>query len=180
MKTLLHVGCGPLNISSIPFITDPENWKEYRLDIDMEHEPDFLCSMTDMKCVPDNSIDCVYSSHNIEHLFPFQVPIALSEFYRVLREGGTLIATCPDVEAVARHIIDKGLIAPAYYLDEDVSINALDMLYGWTEATQNGNHFMAHKCGFTKESLEHELKCADFDCVKVYTADFDLVSIATK
>ena len=87
MKIFLHVGCGHLNKSScLGFEND--NWKEIRLDIDKNVNPDIVGTLTDMKSVETGSVDAVYSSHNIEHIFPHEVPIALREFYRVLKEDG--------------------------------------------------------------------------------------------
>ena len=79
MKTFLHVGCGRLNKSNcLGFESD--DWDEIRLDIDKEVEPDIIGTLTDMNAVETASVDAVYSSHNIEHIFPYEIPIALKEF----------------------------------------------------------------------------------------------------
>ena len=36
-----------------------------------------------MSQVKSESVDAIYSSHNIEHIFPHEVPIAFREFHRV-------------------------------------------------------------------------------------------------
>ena len=87
MKTFLHVGCGLQNKSSC-FGFNNDNWKEIRLDIDKNVNPHIVGTLTDMQSVVTGSVDAVYSSHNIEHIFPHEVPIALSEFHRVLKEDG--------------------------------------------------------------------------------------------
>ncbi|MDO8705893.1 MAG: methyltransferase domain-containing protein [Sulfuricaulis sp.] len=56
--------------------------------------------MTDMSAVATGSVDAVYSSHNIEHLYPHEVPVALAEFRRVLRGDGLLVIACPDLQSV--------------------------------------------------------------------------------
>ena len=43
------------------------------------------------------SVDAVFSSHNIEHLYPHEVPLALKEFMRVLKPDGFVLMTCPDL-----------------------------------------------------------------------------------
>ena len=87
----LHVGCGSSNKRHTPFAN--RSWHEIRLDINPEVQPDVVGTMTDMESVMDSSVDAVYSSHNIEHLYPHEVPIALAEFYRVLKpEGFVLLA----------------------------------------------------------------------------------------
>ena len=53
--------------------------------------------MTEMESVMDSSVDAVYSSHNIEHPFPHEVPIALAELYRVLKPDRFVLLTRPDL-----------------------------------------------------------------------------------
>ena len=98
MPVFLHVGCGPKHKDRTPFAS--QNWREIRLDIDSAVQPDVIGTMTDMKAVRDASVDAVFSSHNIEHLYPHEVPIALAEFYRVLKPDGFVLLTCPDLQSV--------------------------------------------------------------------------------
>ena len=58
MKTLLHVGCGPEYKSDIKGF-DNDNWKEIRLDIDEDVNPDIVGTLTDMKLVETGSVDAV-------------------------------------------------------------------------------------------------------------------------
>ena len=44
--------------------------------------------------VPDNSFDFVHSSHCLEHMV--DVPVALSNWARVLKPGGHIVVTVPD------------------------------------------------------------------------------------
>ena len=81
MQKFLHVGCGPKRkAQTTPGFNTPE-WDEVRFDIDESVQPDVLGTMTDMKAVADASMDAVFSSHNIEHLYPHDVPVALNEFF---------------------------------------------------------------------------------------------------
>jgi len=50
------------------------------VDINGLNEPDIIGSMTDMSAVGSASMDALFSSHNIEHLYPHQVFLALLEF----------------------------------------------------------------------------------------------------
>ena len=85
MKTFLHVGCGPQYKSQIKGF-DNENWKEIRFDIDEKVNPDIVGTLLDMSAVEAGSVDAIYSAHNIEHVFPHEVPIVLREFHRVLKD----------------------------------------------------------------------------------------------
>jgi predicted SAM-dependent methyltransferase len=85
MKTFLNVGCGPKDESQIKGF-DNDDWREIRFDIDENVNPDIVGTLTDMKLVETGSVDAIYSSHNIDHIYPHEVLIALKEFYRVLNE----------------------------------------------------------------------------------------------
>jgi hypothetical protein len=158
MKKFLHVGCGPQYKDSLKGFKD---WQEIRFDIDPEVKPDILGSLTDMSAVEDKSVEALYSSHNIEHLYPHEVPIAIAEFYRVLKEDGFVVITCPDLQSVAKEIANGKLIE-ALYESPMGPISALDILYGHVGAIRGGNTYMAHKCGFTFPVLSGLFREAGF------------------
>jgi len=160
MKTFLHVGCGPQNKSSCLGF-DNDNWKEIRLDIDKNVNPDIVGTLTDMKSVETGSVDAVYSSHNIEHIFPHEVPIALSEFYRVLKEDGIVVITCPDLQGAGEALAQDKLFETLYE-GHDGPVTAFDVLFGHRETTAGGNIFMVHKGGFTYSTLDRAFYEAGF------------------
>jgi len=160
MKTFLHVGCGPQNKSScLGFNND--NWKEIRLDIDKNVNPDIVGTLTDMKLVETGSVDAVYSSHNIEHIFPHEVPIALREFYRVLKEDGIAVISCPDLQSVCEAVAQDKLLEPLYE-SHSGPICPIDILYGSRKMIAKGNEYMAHKGGFTYSTLNRAFFEAGF------------------
>ena len=152
MKTFLHVGCGPQNKSQIKGFNN-DNWKEIRFDIDKNVNPDIVGTLTDMKLVDTGSVDAVYSSHNIEHIYPHEVPIALKEFYRVLKDDGIVVITCPDLQSVCEAVVEDKLLEPLYETSEGDKISPIDILYGWRLPIAEGNEYMAHKGGFTYSVL---------------------------
>ena len=164
MKTFLHVGCGPKSKNSTTKGFASEQWQELRFDIDESVNPDIVGTMTDMSQVKDASVDALFSSHNIEHLYPHEVPVALAEFKRVLKPGGFVVITCPDLQSVCALVAEDKLTDEAY-LSPAGPIAPIDILYGHRPAMANGNVFMAHRCGFTKKVLTGSLQAAGFDMV---------------
>jgi predicted SAM-dependent methyltransferase len=164
VKTFLHVGCGPKSKNSTTKGFASEQWQELRFDIDESVNPDIVGTMTDMSQVKDASVDALFSSHNIEHLYPHEVPVALAEFKRVLKPGGFVIITCPDLQSVCALVAEDKLTDEAY-LSPAGPIAPIDILYGHRPAMANGNVFMAHRCGFTKKVLTGSLQAAGFDMV---------------
>lgn len=181
MPTFLHVGCGqqPKGATTRAF-ADPE-WMEVRFDIDPSVEPDIVGSMTDMSAVPDASMDAIFSSHNIEHLYAFEAAIALREFARVLKPEGFAVITCPDIQAVAALVAEGKLLEPAYH-SASGPIAPIDILYGHRPALARGHSFMAHKTGFTRKVLAQTLQASGFGSViaRSRPACFDLWAAATR
>ena len=92
----MYVGCGPTDKTGLKGFNS-DDWKEIRLDIDNSVQPDIVGTLTDMNGVETASVDAVYSSHNIEHVYAHEVQTALGEFYRVLKPDGIVVVTCPDL-----------------------------------------------------------------------------------
>lgn len=181
IRTVLHVGAGGAGIVNMPQAFYSDEWKELRLDIDPATLPDIVGSMLDMPAVADESVDAIYSSHNIEHVYAHEVPVVLNEFLRVLKPDGFLVVTCPDLQSVARLVAEDRLIDVAY-VSPAGPITPLDILYGLRLALAQGNHYMAHKCGFTLNVLLGTLQGQGFHSVvgKKRPAAFDLWAVASK
>jgi len=161
MPVFLHIGCGQNRKARTTRAFNIPQWQELRLDIDPAVAPDIVGSMTDMRAVADGSVDAIYSSHNIEHLYPHEVPLALAEFHRVLKPEGFAVVTCPDLQAVAELVAQDKLLQPAYQSPAG-PIAPLDILYGHRPALARGNLFMAHRTGFTLNSLIQTFGAAGF------------------
>jgi predicted SAM-dependent methyltransferase len=181
LKTFLHVGCGRQRKDATTQGFNTPDWNELRLDIDETVEPDIVGSMTDMSAVADGSVDAVFSSHNIEHLYAHDVPLALAEFLRVLKPDGFVVITCPDLKSVCALVADDKLTEAAY-ISPAGPIAPLDILYGHRASMQSGNLHMAHRSGFTEKVLGATLGVAGFAAVATLArpANFDLWAIASK
>jgi len=161
MKKLLHVGCGQKTIKNTTKGFNDDSWIETRFDIDPKVRPDIIGSMTDMTNIGDSEFDALFSSHNIEHLFPTDVPIALGEFRRILKPKGFLVLTCPDLQSVCELVAEDKLTEPAYESPSG-PIAPIDIIYGHRASIARGNHFMAHRCGFTEKVLQATTSEAGF------------------
>lgn len=181
MKTFLHIGCGQLRKNQTTQEFAKPQWDEVRVDIDPTVRPDVLGSMTDMGVVQSESADAIFSSHNIEHLYAHEVPIALAEFFRVLKDDGYAVITCPDLRSICKLVAEDKLTDVAYQSSLG-PIAPIDMLFGHRPAIELGNHFMAHRCGFTERHLVESLKNAGFQSIAslTYPHRFDIWVIATK
>lgn len=183
-KIVLNVGCGPRLPDKLAPLFRAPGWREVRLDIDPNVQPDIVGSLTDMSAVAAGSCDAVWSSHNLEHLYAYEVPKALAEFRRVLKPDGFLLITLPDLQQVAKVIADGKpdavLIRTRINGEEGPPITALDIMFGHDWWIERGRTYMAHRTGFTRDSLGKRLIDAGFGTVATRQGTaFDLWAIAT-
>jgi ubiquinone/menaquinone biosynthesis C-methylase UbiE len=182
MPTFLHIGCGQKRKNQTTQGFNALEWTEQRFDIDESVKPDIVGTMTEMGAVPGESVDAIFSSHNIEHLYPHEVPVALKEFVRVLSADGFVVLTCPDLQSVCE-LVAQNQLTEAAYTSPAGPIAPIDILYGHRPAMAQGNLYMAHRCGFTEKVLIGTLQAAGFTAVisrRRPAPFFDLWAVAKK
>lgn len=95
---------------------------------------------------PDRSVDYLYSSHLLEHLFKEDAKKLLKEAYRVLKEGGVIRICVPDLE-YPMSLYQKG--------DKEQALNYFFVL------TKSG-YFHSHKYMYDFELLKQLFEEAGF------------------
>jgi len=158
-RVLLNAGCGTSDGRRLPRFF--REWRQIRVDVDASLNPDLVASIADLSAVPDNSIDAIWCSHCMEHLFAYQVPLALAEFRRLLCADGFACIIVPDLQSIAYWIATDKLHETIY---ESVPgpVTAHDMIWGFGPAIAAGKRSMAHRCGFAPTLLLAYLKEAGF------------------
>ncbi len=100
-----------------------EGWEV--LDITPGPHVDHVGDAADLSRFPDDSFGAVYASHVLEHFdFTGSIFVALAEWRRVLRPGGRIYLSVPDLEALARLFLLKDRLS----LDE--RFNVVTMIFG--------------------------------------------------
>ncbi len=110
-----------------------------------------------------NSMDCVFSSHMLEHLPRSIVPRLLSEILRVLKPGGVVRTAVPDLDHFIRQYDEHN---PDAFVDSVFENNH--------RASKNCHHWMYNQHSLTRLMLEHGFqdavvcqfrqgKCKDLD-----------------
>mgnify|MGYP002382362090 CR=1 FL=1 len=160
-----------------PEFRTPE-WREVRVDLDEAAAPDLLASMTDLSPVPSGSVHAIYCHHSLEHLPAHEVPRALAEFTRVLRPRGIALLCTPDLQRIGELLVAERLHEAAY-VSPAGPISALDMVYGHGASIAAGQALMAHRTGFTGNTLGQALLAAGFADVEVNRVGFDLWVLAS-
>jgi SAM-dependent methyltransferase len=158
-RAFVNAGCGPSGNGRLPAFF--RAWRQIRVDIDPATNPDVLTSIADLSAIPKGAVDAVWSAHCLEHLYAHEVPLALSEFRRVLRISGFACIVIPDLQAIAEWIATDRLFETIYH-SASGPVTAHDMIWGFGQAIAGGNTAMAHRCGFTPTSFIETLTNAGF------------------
>jgi predicted SAM-dependent methyltransferase len=127
--------------------TSPD-WKI--LDVYERPEVDFVGNASDLSQFADESIDAIYASHVLEHFFyglGYELSLTLLEWYRVLKVGGQLMISVPDLRTLA-------WLYSRPNLDVQTRIHIMRMIFGGQT-----NEYDVHKVGF------------DFDILWMYLSD---------
>jgi predicted SAM-dependent methyltransferase len=171
---VLNIGSGPKSIRKANAIFDLDGWQEVRMDLDPAVRPDVVGSMTDMHVhFGAERFDAVWSSHSLEHLHSHEIPVALKEFRRVLRDDGFALITCPDLETVMTLFLEHGS-DHVVYRSPAGPITPLDMMFGHSRSIAAGAVHMAHRTGLTSDRLAGLLVEAGFAEAVTKRRDYDL------
>jgi len=145
----LHLGCGQQRIPEM-----------INCDLYSDHA-DMKLDAVDLAGIPSGSIDLIEHHHMIEHLSFQQADLAIAEWARVLRPGGMLLFTCPNLDQVARKwILDKYACPIRHFVKKYVLFRKVgpyvDPRYDWTVCMIFGSQEhegMFHKSGYDPKRL---------------------------
>jgi predicted SAM-dependent methyltransferase len=177
-RHVLNIGSGPKSIRKANALFDPVEWQEVRMDLDPAVCPEVVGSMTDMHAhFGAQRFDAVWSSHSLEHLHSHEIPVALKEFRRVLKNDGFALITCPDLETVMTLFLEHGS-DHVVYRSAAGPITPLDMMFGHSRSIAAGAVHMAHRSGLTSDRLGGLLLEAGFTEAITKRRDYDLWALA--
>jgi len=148
-KPCLNLGSGETNIDGC-----------LNLDIRPLPNVDFVVDLEKAELpFPDNFFTTIYAIDVIEHVTYRKVKQLIKELYRVTAVGGKLIIRTPDMELIARYVLDRRFPGVHGDLFETMSW----YIYGEQDYPEN-----THKSAFTKETLRQLLESAGFIVASMY------------
>jgi SAM-dependent methyltransferase len=205
----LNIGCGPCMFAHdgwtnydhanfdqfINFIkTLPSDAKSLKF---MEELRDYAKAGGELKIIPhdltkgfpqhsDNSVHLIYLGQVIEHINPiFQAPELIKECYRMLKPGGVMRLTTPDLDLLVHAYINGEMDKfaceqPDFYKDRDPSAQLAMLMYGSSGASCVFNNYEGHMFLYTKTSMNKLLKDAGFEKIIYYNKTGESVSEVLK
>lgn len=139
-----------------------DGWKV--LNIDPADYVDYVGDCSDLSQFADQSVAEIYASHVLEHLgYLDDLPNALKEFHRVLKVGGRLRLSVPDLETLCRLFLHPKL-------DMSSRFHVMRIMFG---GQMDAHDF--HKVGMTEEFMTDYLQVAGFQSIE-RVETFDLVA----
>jgi len=126
------------------------DWKI--VDIESRPEVDYVTNASDLSMFESASVDRIYSSHTLEHFYygiNNELLNTLNEWNRVLKPGGKVLISVPDLETLSR-----------LYIRDDINqrqrFQIMRMMFGGQT-----NIYDVHKVGFDFETLKMYLEQAN-------------------
>jgi len=148
-KPCINIGSGTTNIDGC-------------LNLDVRQLPnvDFVVDL-EKSDLPfsDNFFATIYAIDVIEHITYRRVRQLFKELHRVLNKGGRLIVRTPDMELIAKYVLDRRFPGVHGDLFETMSW----YIYGEQDYPEN-----THRTAFTKETLRQLLEGAGFIVITMY------------
>lgn len=73
---------------------------------------DHVCNANDLSQFAADTFEAIYASHVVEHLdYKDELAAALSGWNRVLAPGGKIYVSVPDMDVLARLLLDKNMLS---------------------------------------------------------------------
>jgi predicted SAM-dependent methyltransferase len=140
----VHLGCGKRHLPGF-----------LHVDRDAYDHIDHVADISQLPFLASDSVDLIYCCHALEYFDRFEIPKVLGEWRRVLKKGGVLRLSVPDLDQVCR----------LYEMKRDPKL-LYGFLYG--HYAKGGATPIYHKMIFNFESMQEFLHEAGFQQVKRY------------
>jgi predicted SAM-dependent methyltransferase len=137
--------------------------------VDVRPGADYIVNLNTEKLpFTDQSVDNIFTSHTIEHININQIPILISDMYRVLKIGGLIRVVVPDFTVA----IDWYLHNPKKLMEIGISPMRPKCIpntkMGWLTCWINSGKY-GHTIGFDRELIITYLNNAKFKNIKEWT-----------
>ncbi len=124
------------------------------LDIEPRPEVDYIANASDLSEFENSSVQAIYASHVLEHFYYSlnnELITTLKEWHRVLKPGGQLLISVPDLKTLCWLYLNPNLVAIERH-------HLMRIIFGGQT-----NSYDVHKVGFDFEILALYLEEVGFE-----------------
>lgn len=125
-----------------------QGWKIFNIEPDIN--VDYVGDIKDMSQFADESVDEIYGSHVLEHVSQNEIVPTLKGFFRIIKQGGRLMISVPDLETLCKLFLHEGI-------SKDIRFHIMRMMFGGQI-----NAYDFHYIGLNYEFLYDYLAAAGF------------------
>ena len=143
----LHLGCGPKRAPGF-----------CNVDITPQPSVDIIDNVATLERFPDNHAELIYACHVLEHFSHADACATLRNWHRVLRPGGELRISVPDIDRIVA-IYSKNID----HFRTDGNAPWIGLIYGGQE-----DAYDFHKTGFNFTWMRHLLAGIGFVNIEEY------------
>lgn len=122
------------------------------LNLGLDPHHDIAADIRDLSMIETNTVAEAVAYHVLEHLWRWEAPMALAEWFRVLTPGGKLAIEMPELLRCARAV-----------LEGHPDRNGMKGLFG----DARGPEFMTHKYCYSEAELKDLLRSVGFIKIKL-------------
>jgi predicted SAM-dependent methyltransferase len=152
-ERFVHLGCGPINHPAF-------------INVDAVPLPHvhYVGSIARLPMFRDDTVDLLYASHCLEHISYHKTHEVLAEWYRVLKPGGVLRVSVPDLDRLIE----------IYEADGRNVSSIIGQLYGGHDSPYN-----VHMAIFNRTGLEQLMTSVGFENCRLWSPHGDHLSDLT-
>jgi predicted SAM-dependent methyltransferase len=124
------------------------------LDVEPRPEVDYVANASDLSQFENSSVQAIYASHVLEHFYHSlnnELITTLKEWHRVLKPGGQLLISVPDLKTLCWLYLNPNLMAIERH-------QLMRIIFGGQT-----NSYDVHKVGFDFETLSLYLEEVGFE-----------------
>lgn len=119
---------------------------------------DYIGTAEDLSQFADQTVECVYASHVLEHVRQADINKTLRGIHRILKTGGTFMVSVPDLGVLCHLFINPCLLPEQKH-------HVLRMIYGGQTTSHDFHYF-----GYNSQLLAAELGRAGFSKIEQVTS----------
>lgn len=149
--------------------------------VDIRKDADFVVDLMQERLpFPKNTVEAVYTSHTLEHIYIDKLPKLLKDIYRVMAPNAPIRIVVPDVDIVLNNYVDgdygrvmdrKNPKKPGHYPDDPL-YHLMCWFFSYFYDKDSGKRSIGgHCCVFNFDTMKDWLSRTGF--VKIRERNFD-------